>query len=249
MDGGVRKRKAEESLSNERLSKRLESLNLGEFRCYLLAQEVQLLTIAADDPDSIQHVNLLEPPSNIASIPETRRVTTIPPSTIPQVPPIDEEFMEVEDTKDRVFITNLDKEIAEIEAAEREQNKIIFLPDVEQQLTKSRIPLSVLANKAGELAGLSQSQALMLYDVPHSLSVPEGKDSVRKAILESRHRAQEEQRRKVAREIGKVSRKEDTPVPLASAAIVGPDARQEVEEVDMDDDEPMEDDVDVMDMD
>jgi hypothetical protein len=157
--------------------------------------------------------------------------------------------MEVEDTKDRVFITNLDKEIAEIEAAEREQNKIIFLPDVEQQLTKSRIPLSVLANKAGELAGLSQSQALMLYDVPHSLSVPEGKDSVRKAILESRHRAQEEQRRKVARETGKVSMKEDTPLPVASAAIVGPDARQEVEEVDMDDDEPMEDDVDVMDMD
>ena len=104
--------------------------------------------------------------------------------------------MAVDETKHRVYISNLDKEIAEIEAAEEAAKKTIFIPDVDKRMLEQRIPLSIWANKDGELAGMNQDQALVLYDFPKSLTVDENQDSVRKAILESRKRAQDEQRRK-----------------------------------------------------
>ena len=48
----------------------------------------------------------------------------------------------------------------------------------------------MLANSEGELAGMQ----VVLYSDPKSLTVPEDKDSVRKAIIESRQRAREQQR-------------------------------------------------------
>lgn len=99
--------------------------------------------------------------------------------------------MAIDDTKHRVYISNLSQEIAEIEAAEAAARKPIFIPDVEKRLLEQRIPLSVYANKDGELGGMNRDQALVLYDLPRSLTVDEGKDSVRKAILEARRRAQE----------------------------------------------------------
>lgn len=107
--------------------------------------------------------------------------------------------MEVEDTPHRIYISNLEKEIAEIEAAEQAAQKPIFVADIDKALQKqSRIPMTILANKDGEIAGINRDQALVLYDFPKSLTVTEDKDSVRKAILEARHRAQEEQRRRSA---------------------------------------------------
>lgn len=102
--------------------------------------------------------------------------------------------MQVDDTKDKVYIYNLAKEIEDIEAAEAEDNKVVFLPDIEKHLLDTRIPSSVLANKDGELAGLNRNQALVLYEIPRSLSVAEDKDGVRKAILETRERARARQR-------------------------------------------------------
>jgi hypothetical protein len=98
--------------------------------------------------------------------------------------------MRLDDTKHKVYIYDLDKELEEIESSE-DENKLVFLPDIEKRLLNRRIPASVLANKDGELAGMNKSQAMVLYDIPHSLTLTDEKDSVRKAILESRRRAQE----------------------------------------------------------
>ena len=106
--------------------------------------------------------------------------------------------MAVEETKHRVYISNLEKEIAEIEAAEEAAKKTIFIPDIDKRIlecTQHTIPLSIYANKDDELTGMNRDQALVLYDSPKSLTVDKSKDSVRKAILESRKRAQDQQRR------------------------------------------------------
>lgn len=91
--------------------------------------------------------------------------------------------MQVDDTRDRVYIHDLDEELADIESAEE---KLIFLPDIEKKLSK--IPQQVLQ---GGRDGEHENQELVLYSVPKSLSVDEGHDSVRKAIVEARQRARE----------------------------------------------------------
>lgn len=100
-----------------------------------------------------------------------------------------DDTMRLDDTKDKVYIYNLDDELSssDDEAVE----KVRFHPDLEKHLQKSKIPTSLLANRDGELAGINIRDAqLVLYDVPKSLTVPEGQvDSVRKAIIETRARA------------------------------------------------------------
>jgi len=98
------------------------------------------------------------------------------------------EFMEVEDTKDRVFIHDLDRELAELESDEEHP---IFLSDIEKHLIK--IPKAMLTND--EDRERLQNMQLVLYNVPSSLSVPAERDSVRKAIIDSRRRATENQHR------------------------------------------------------
>lgn len=90
--------------------------------------------------------------------------------------------MDVEDTKDRVYIHDLDQELADIESDEEHP---IFLPDIEKHLL--RLPKSVLMNDADKLR--MENMQLVPYRVPKSLSVPVELDSVRKAILEARERA------------------------------------------------------------
>lgn len=92
--------------------------------------------------------------------------------------------MQLDDTKDKVYIKNLDDELADIES---EEEKLIFLPDIEKKLGK--IPKSVLLGEAHPCTG----NEVVLYSVPSSLSVPEEQDKVRKAIIESRARAREKQ--------------------------------------------------------
>ena len=92
--------------------------------------------------------------------------------------------MQLDDTNDRVYIHNLDEELADIES---EEEKLIFLPDIEKKLSK--IPKSVLLGEGYPSTG----NEVVLYSVPSSLSVPEEQDNVRKAIIESRARAREKQ--------------------------------------------------------
>ncbi|KAK5133257.1 hypothetical protein LTR08_007991 [Meristemomyces frigidus] len=91
--------------------------------------------------------------------------------------------MSIDDTRDRVYINNLDDELADIES---DEEKLIFLPDIEKRLSK--LPRQVLMGGRGEE---HENQELVLYSVPKSLTVDEDHDSVRKAILEARQRARE----------------------------------------------------------
>jgi len=98
----------------------------------------------------------------------------------------DSEFMDVEDTKHKVYIFDLDKELAE---SESDEDRPIFLADIEKHLVK--IPKSVLIGDDARKA--AQSMQMVLYDVPTSLTVPKDKDNVRRAIIEARQRARDGQ--------------------------------------------------------
>ena len=91
--------------------------------------------------------------------------------------------MQLDDTKDRVYIHNLEDELADIEP---EEEKSIFLPDIEKKLgMMGKSPKSVLLGEGYPSTG----NEMVLYSVPSSLSVPAEQDKVRKAIIESRARA------------------------------------------------------------
>ncbi|KAL1311624.1 hypothetical protein AAFC00_001735 [Neodothiora populina] len=118
----------------------------------------------------------------------------------------EDDYMQLDDTKDRVYIHNLDDELSDIESSE--PDRLIFLPDIEKQLSK--IPKHVLtgendnANSSSSASSsLTKGQELVLYAVPSSLSVPAEKDSVRKAILESRRRAMDKSARDAAEMISR----------------------------------------------
>lgn len=95
--------------------------------------------------------------------------------------------MELDDSKHKVYIYNLDDELSS--ESEDEEGKLVFLPDIEKHLRETRIPQQVLANKDGELAGMQ----LVLYKEPASLLVPQDKDALRKAAIEASQRAREKQ--------------------------------------------------------
>ena len=88
--------------------------------------------------------------------------------------------MHLDDTKDTIYVHDLDREFEEIESQEP---RIEFLPEIEKRLMG--VPKSVLAAKP------SDNNALVLYKVPTSLTVPEEQDTVRRAIIEARMRARE----------------------------------------------------------
>ncbi|MCJ1320314.1 hypothetical protein MMC15_005652 [Xylographa vitiligo] len=92
--------------------------------------------------------------------------------------------MNLDETRDRIYIHNLDDEISDIES---EEEKLVFLPDIEKRLTK--IPKSVLLGQSQP----HTSNEVVLYSVPESLSIPPEQDNVRKAIIEARERARQKQ--------------------------------------------------------
>jgi hypothetical protein len=96
------------------------------------------------------------------------------------------DLMDVEDTKDRVFIHSLDDEIAAIES---DEERPIFIPDIEKHLAK--IPRSVLMGDDDKKK--MENMQLVLYSVPPSVGVPEDQDIVRKVIMEAKKRGSESQ--------------------------------------------------------
>ncbi|EWG36789.1 hypothetical protein FVEG_00674 [Fusarium verticillioides 7600] len=159
-----RKRKAE-TQDNERLSKRLSLLNLERSgnKLYVPVEQPTTASISSAAP--------VPTPSNVVSI------------------PVPDEAMQLDDSKHKVYIYNMDDELSS-DSESDDPGKLVFLPDIEKHLRANRIPPSVLANSEGELAGMQ----VVLYSDPKSLTVPEDKDSVRKAIIESRNRTRELQR-------------------------------------------------------
>lgn len=93
------------------------------------------------------------------------------------------ESMQVDETRDRVYIHNLDEELADVES---DEEKLIFLPDIEKHFSK--IPKHVLTGRRDDD---HEGQELVLYSVPTPLTSGEGSNAVRKAIIESRQRARE----------------------------------------------------------
>ena len=83
--------------------------------------------------------------------------------------------MLLDDTKHTTYIYNLDQELDEPDSTEA----LVLLPLAARMIS---VPNSVLSNP-------TQGKELVLYTEPSSLTVPKEKDSVRKAIIESRARA------------------------------------------------------------
>ena len=102
--------------------------------------------------------------------------------------------MQIDSTPHTVYVHDLDAELADEFSSD--EDTPVFIPDIEKHLAK--IPPSVL--RAGVKAqgerddgeGNGKGQELVLYKLPESISVAPEKDSVRRAILESRARAKEE---------------------------------------------------------
>ncbi|KAF5686897.1 hypothetical protein FGLOB1_14770 [Fusarium globosum] len=159
-----RKRKAE-TQDNERLSKRLSLLNLE--------RSGNKLYVPVEQPATT-------PISSAAPVPTSSNAVSNP---------VPDETMQLDDSKHKVYIYNIDDELSS-DSESDDPGKLVFLPDIEKHLRANRIPPSVLANSEGELAGMQ----VVLYSDPKSLTVPEDKDSVRKAIIESRNRTRELQR-------------------------------------------------------
>uniref|UniRef100_A0A8H7TN68 Uncharacterized protein n=1 Tax=Bionectria ochroleuca TaxID=29856 RepID=A0A8H7TN68_BIOOC len=160
-----RKRKAQ-SQDNERLSKRLSLLNLE--------QNGSKLYVPVENPTA----------ADSSGHPAAQLQPHAQPGRSP-----DQDRMQLDDSKYKVYIYNIDDELSSDES-DAEDGKLIFLPDIEKHLKQNRIPPHILANSDGELAGMQ----MVLYRDPQSLTLPKEQDSVRKAILETRHRLREKQR-------------------------------------------------------
>ncbi|KAH6650108.1 hypothetical protein F5144DRAFT_34565 [Chaetomium tenue] len=193
-----RKRKAEAAPeNNERLSKRLSLLNLGMRRPVLSQRSPSI------PPQPHQPVNtapeqsgqkLYVPVENPISQSSQPITTTIPKKHHSRKPPTDDDTqMQLDDTKHKVYIYNLDDELSSSDNDSDHESKLVFLPDIEKHLRSSRIPSHVLDPRPGSGGG-GAGKELVLYRLPSSLTVPEEQDSVRKAIIEARERARERQR-------------------------------------------------------
>ena len=160
------KRRAEDELANDqRLVKRFDLLNLGE-----------------------SLLRLFQPYSKYAYSTERNGKLYIPVNqTVPAASSQandGNDSMQIDDTRDRVYIHSLDEELKTVD---EEETRALFLPDIERKLNK--IPKSVLT---GHSQPLTRNE-VVLYSVPTSLTVPREQDSVRKAIVESRARARQKQ--------------------------------------------------------
>lgn len=174
------KRVADESNDDAlRFTKRFNLLSLGEStrrQCH--PSHESLLTPPTADPrangNSNYYIPVTPSPSNDAQIPSHGGLVQH-----------EDDSMSVDDTRHRVYVQNLDAELAEIEANEPDE-RLIFLPDIEKHF--SRIPEHILSNPQD---AARQQQELVLYSVPKSLTLDGSQDSVRKAILEARQRARD----------------------------------------------------------
>ncbi|KAI7229409.1 hypothetical protein KC365_g8039 [Hortaea werneckii] len=187
-DGGsvLGKRPADESNLNDdqRFTKRFNLLSLGKPTRYVL------LNPAADQAAG----NRQEEGDGRNAHASSNYYIPVSPSLKPSASASDvrsngkqastkgEELMAVDDTRDRVYIHNLDDELAEIESSDEE--RLIFLPDIEKKL--SRLPSHVLTGQKDD-----KNQELVLYSVPQSLTPSEESDITRRTILEARQRARD----------------------------------------------------------
>ncbi|KAF2270725.1 hypothetical protein CC78DRAFT_528459 [Lojkania enalia] len=188
-----KKRAAENGLENEqRLSKRFDLLNLTD------SNGTRLFVPVAGSSDLASSSPLKPAPKSVAPVTKKRERKPRPPAA--------NDGMEVEDTPHRVYIHDLAAELSDVES---DEDNPIFIADIEKHLSK--IPRYIL--KDPELKA-TKDNALVLYNVPSSLTVPEEQDKVRKAIVEARARIRHNQ----ASPVGEPER-----IHIASGAMGNPD--------------------------
>nr|CDP23490.1 Putative protein of unknown function [Podospora anserina S mat+] len=163
--------------NNERLSKRMSLLNLEHSgpKLYVPVEQGDSHNQSLPDLNAIHHQQQLQ---------SQRRSHGHHKHT-----PMDDSMMQLDDTKHKVYIYNLDDELSSSDN-ETDDGKLIFLPDIEKHLKSHRIPPNILASPSPQEMADRQ---LVLYRVPSSITVPEEQDSVRKAIIEARQRMREKQ--------------------------------------------------------
>ncbi|KAI9836533.1 MAG: hypothetical protein M1837_003282 [Sclerophora amabilis] len=117
-----------------------------------------------------------------------RAYVAVQPSHREHQPPINganDELMQVDDTKDKVYITDLDAELADVDS---EGEKLVFLPDIEKKISK--IPTSVLEDHG---ASSKTGKEMILYKAPVPAKVSPEQDKARQTINVSRTRARQRQ--------------------------------------------------------
>lgn len=183
-----RKRSADGSLEHEqRLSKRFDLLNLVDTNGSRLYIPV---------PGSSSSLSTTHSLASSSPIPTADPLTFIrrpkPKKRPPRSTTTDDDVMQVEDTPHRVYIHDLSAELSDIES---DEDTPIFLSDIEKHLSK--IPRHVLlrgsSDGSQEAPKPTENNQVVLYNVPSSLSVPQDRDGVRKAIVEARQRIREKQ--------------------------------------------------------
>lgn len=182
---GTRRKRKAETQDNERLHKRLGLLNLGGCLCHLQGSWQEWYSSWPDAFPERNGERLYVPVEQRPGAPRSPQSPSPRPTTTTTTTMQDDDAMRLDDTKHKVYIYDLDAELAD--GGESDASKLVFLPDIQKHLRETRIPPMVFANADGELAGWNNQ--LVLYNIPSSLSVPEEKDSVRKAIIESRARS------------------------------------------------------------
>ncbi|KAL2270066.1 hypothetical protein VTJ83DRAFT_2250 [Remersonia thermophila] len=198
-----RKRKADAPPeNNERLSKRMSLLNLEN--------SGQKLYVPVENPDS----QAAEPTTGVAKPKKSHRARA----------PADNSVMQLDDSKYKVYIYNLDDELSSCSSDNESDaspsspdssgdanGKLVFLHDIDKHLLANRIPTRVLQDPRPDPRAELAGKELVLYSVPTSLSVPAEHDSVRKAIIEARARARERQKAELA--VAAAAREGMTPSP------------------------------------
>jgi hypothetical protein len=102
--------------------------------------------------------------------------------------------MSLDDSRHRIYISNLDHELASIaasDAAREASSRLIFLPDIERHF--HQIPAEVLRFNPNPSPRPPSQQELVLYNTAPALLTQgeRGSRETRKAILEARQRARE----------------------------------------------------------
>ncbi|KAE8822698.1 hypothetical protein PTNB73_09782 [Pyrenophora teres f. teres] len=225
-----KKRPADSSLEHEqRLSKRFDLLNLVDNNGTRLYIPVPGSTDAT----------LPRPPASPTSGPDPLTFVAARHNKRGRRPHLlrpQDDGMEVEDTPNRVYISDLSAELSDIESDEENP---IFLSDIEKHLSK--IPRHVLV---GPDPKPNEHNQVVLYNVPTSLTVPEAQDNVRKAIVEARQRIRDRQANPNTEPI-----KLDFGASSTSSNTGGPSSAEPMMMSDIPPTTPMEEDGDAMDID
>lgn len=167
--------------------------NLNDHDRFDLGKRLRALSICNDDKRAAEKNSTptfhkrLPSRNGVLSTGFRRDAAPYPP---PHPHPSPGDGMDVDDTRNRVYIADLD---AELSSSDTDDEKLVFLPDIERRL--SRLPRQVFQPHTTAVErknGQDEHQELVLYSDPKSLSVAdEGQDSVRRAVVEARQRARD----------------------------------------------------------